>query len=202
MMHNPAKADQHELTQTESLFDFTDTKRWLIRARAISIDPDEQSTVNNLNADVTAEDKITPELDFTYFFTDHVAAELILATAKHSMGANNGTDLGNVWILPPTLTAQYHFNPKGTFRPYVGAGMGYIFYYNEDNGSVNNVDYEDGESYALQAGMDYGIDKHWAVNFDVKKLYHSTNVSVNNGAITADVDLDPWVFGAGIAYKF
>jgi len=27
-------------------------------------------------------------------------------------------------------------------------------------------------------------------------------VKINGGAINADVDLDPWVFGVGIGYRF
>jgi len=185
------------------IFDFADKERWIIRARAINIDPDEDSTVTGLAADVSADDATVPEVDFTYFFSDHIGAELILATAQHDMGTNTGLDLGDVMILPPTLNLQYHFNPKGTFRPYAGAGLGYIFYYNEDAGaSINNIKYDDGISYSLQLGMDYGINEHWAINADIKKLYHETDVSINGGAITADVDLDPWIFGLGVAYRF
>ncbi len=184
------------------LFDFGNKERWIIRLRAINVDPDESSTVTGLAADVSAEDAFTPELDFTYFFTKHVAAELILATSKHDMAANNGTNLGDVWVLPPTLTAQYHFNPEGTWRPYLGAGLSYIFYYNEDPGAVTSIEYENGFGYALQAGMDIGLDENWALNFDVKKVYHNTDVSINGGAIRADVDLDPWIFGVGVAYRF
>lgn len=187
---------------TDGLWDITNKDKWLVRFRIINVDPDENSSVTGLKADVTADDSFTPEVDFSYFFTKHIAAELILATSKHDMGTNNGVDLGDVWVLPPTLTLQYHFNPEGTWRPYAGAGIGYIMYYNEDSGTVNNIKYEDGVSYALQAGVDYAIDEHWALNADIKKLYHNTDVSINNGAITADVDLNPWVFGIGVAYKF
>jgi hypothetical protein len=58
------------------LFDFADKERWIIRARVLDIDPDEDSTVNGLAANVDADYGFTPELDFTYFFTDHVAARI------------------------------------------------------------------------------------------------------------------------------
>ena len=190
------------MASDKPLFDFADEKRWIIRARLIDIHPDEDSTLTGLNAEADVENKFVPELDFTYFFTDHIAAELILATAKHEVSTNTGIDLGDVWVLPPTLTLQYHFNPEGTFRPYVGAGLGYLIYYGEDSGAVNSTDYDNGMIYALQVGADYGLDEHWALNVDIKKMYHQTDVSVNGGAINADVDLDPWVFGVGMAYRF
>lgn len=190
------------IAEDKPLFDFADKDRWIMRLRFIQVQPDESSTVTGLSTDVKAGNAFVPELDFTYFFTDHIAAELILATSQHSMSTTSGTDLGDVWILPPQITMQYHFNPEGTFRPYAGAGLGYMIYYGEDSGGVNNITYDDGVSYTLQAGADYGLDENWALNVDVKKLFHNTNVSINNGAIRADVDLDPWIFGVGVAYRF
>lgn len=188
--------------ESSDLFDLTNADRWLMRMRAIYVSPDEDSTVTGLTADIEADGAFTPELDFTYFFTPNIGAELILATSKHDMSTNTGIDLGDVWVLPPHINLQYHFNPEGQIRPYAGAGLGYLFYYNEDPGAVNSIDYEDGIAYSLQAGVDIGIDDHWAVNLDVKKSYHQTDVSVNGGAIRADVDLDPWILGVGVAYRF
>ncbi|MCH2038395.1 MAG: hypothetical protein MK137_07380 [Rickettsiales bacterium] len=131
----PAMADE-----AKPLFDFADKERWIIRARAISVSPDVSSTISGLNDTVDADEAYTAELDFTYFFTDNVAAELILATTNHDMGTDNGINLGHKWVLPPTLTLQYHFNPEGQWRPYAGAGLGYIIYYGEDSGAVDSVD--------------------------------------------------------------
>jgi outer membrane protein len=111
-------------------------------------------------------------------------------------------DLGHVWVLPPTLTAQYHFMPAKVISPYVGAGLNYTLFYNVDPGSYSSVKYDSGFGYALQAGMDYKLDTHWMLNADVKKIFLNTDVSVNGGAVTADVDLDPWVIGLGVGYRF
>ncbi|GEQ97600.1 hypothetical protein JCM17844_12370 [Iodidimonas gelatinilytica] len=40
------------------------------------------------------------------------------------------------------------------------------------------------------------------LNVDMKKLFLDTKVTVNGGAVTADVDIDPWIFGVGVGYKF
>ena len=174
----------------------------MIRLRAINVMPDESSSMSIADS-VKAGNQIVPELDFTYFWTDHWASELILATSKHHMSTAGGLDLGDVWILPPTLTLQYHFMPDQRFRPYAGAGLNYTFFYNEDAGtSITGIDYKNGVGYALQAGFDYGIDKHWAINFDVKKIWLNTDVTTTGPGVTADVDLDPWVFGTGVSYRF
>ena len=196
---SPAIAKHHS---GGGLFDFSDKDRWIMRARLISIDPDESSDVTGISAEVVVDAAVVPELDFTYFLTDYIAAEVILATAKHDVSTNTGIDLGDVWILPPHLLLQYHLNPQGKFRPYLGAGIGYIFYYGEGSGDASNIDYDNNVSYALQAGFDYEIDRKWAFNADVKKLYHTTDLSVSDGAVTAKVDLDPCIFGVGAAYRF
>ncbi|WP_202899485.1 OmpW/AlkL family protein [Kordiimonas gwangyangensis] len=147
-----------------------------------------------------------PELDITYFFTQNVAAELILATSKHDVSALGtaigDVDLGHTWALPPTLLLQYHFNPEGDVKPYLGAGLNYTFFYSSNPGAVNDIEYDNGFGYALQAGVDFRIKENWYFNVDAKKLWLNTDVSINGGAVTADVDLDPWVLGVGFGYRF
>lgn len=175
---------------------------WQVRLRAISVSPDEDSATSN-GGSITADSAVMPELDISYFFTENLSAELILATTKHNMGeVAPNIDLGDVWVLPPTLTAQYHFKNSTPFTPYVGAGINYTIFYNEDPGAAASIEYDNGFGYAFQAGADYMLDEHWMLNADVKKIFLNTDASVNNGAVTADVDLDPWVFGLGIGYRF
>ena len=69
---------------------------------------------------------------------------------------------------------------------------------------MTGIDYDDTIGYALQAGFDYGIDRHWLVNFDVKRYWLDTDVNVTSalGRLGADVDLDPWTIGIGVGYRF
>lgn len=213
MISSPVYADSqshsHHGFRSDSLFDFADKERWIIRARALMVEPDEGASITQIGGSVDINEQYVPELDFTYFFTRNVAAELILATTPHEVTAINTSsgqiDLGSVWLLPPTLTLQYHFMPDSDrFRPYVGAGVNYTLFYGEDRGAVNSIDYDDSFGYALQAGFDYGITENWAINFDVKKVMINTDVRIQSGAtrIDADVDIDPWIFGVGVAYRF
>lgn len=182
-----------------------DKSPWLVRVRLIDIVPDESSTVS-IGGEATASNTLVPELDITYFWSDHFATELILATNRHNIGARGTAlgdlSLGKVTLLPPTLLAQYHFAPESQIRPYVGAGINYTIFYDDEPGDVNSISYEDSFGFALQAGVDIGLNDNWAVNLDVKKLYLNTDVEINGGGVTADVDLDPWIFGVGLAYRF
>ena len=117
---------------------------WQFRLRAIGVLPDDSSTVN-IGGDASVGDALVPEFDISYFFTDHVAAELILATAQHQLDYTGNLNLGETMILPPTLTLQYHFTPEKAFSPYVGAGLNYSLFYGEKSGAgFNGLDVDGG----------------------------------------------------------
>ncbi len=183
---------------------------WQVRVRATAILPDEDASIRPVAGSADVEEALIPELDISYFFTDHIAAELVLLISSHDVGAKlagvGKVDLGEVNLLPPTLLLQYHFRPHGTFRPYAGAGVNYTVFWNEDapGGAVTDIDYVNSIGYALQAGFDYGLDKHWMLNVDVKRYWLDTDVNISSalGPLNADVDLDPWTISFGVGYRF
>lgn len=172
---------------------------WLGRARVININPDASSSALNLNAST----ETTLELDFTYFVTNNLGLELILATREHDI-TSGGTPVGSVALLPPTLTLQYHFAPDSpSFRPYVGAGINYTRFYdiNLSNGTLT----VDNSSWggALQIGADFPINKQFFFNVDLKKIWIDTDVkTVATGATAANFKINPLVLGVGIGMKF
>jgi len=178
-----------------------------IRLRGIGVVPTERGDIKTAGGtDTTLNVRLgnayVPEVDASYFLTPNIALELIAATTKHDVDASNGLDMGSVWLLPPTLTLQYHPLPKAQFSPYVGVGVNYTIFYNEKKGALRSISYEDGFGFALQAGIDYAIAGPWSLNLDVKKLWLNTDVKVNGGALKADVDINPWMFGVGLGYRF
>ena len=118
---------------------------WMVRLRGLYVTPDESGTTS-INGDVEIDAGVVPELDISYFLTENFALELILAVTPHDVAvagsAVGDIDLGDVWLLPPTITAQYHFNPRGDFRPYIGAGINYTVFFGEDEGlTADAIDY-------------------------------------------------------------
>lgn len=180
-----------------------DFNRWQARLRVIAIIPDVDDDLDAAKVDVST--AVVPELDFTYFFDENWAAELILATAKHNVDVDLGTgiDLGHVWILPPTLSLQYHFT-GGTVKPYLGAGINYTFFYGIDEGDVAGMDYEDAVGFSMQGGLDFDLNDYWFLNVDLKKLLLKTDVEVDTGEdiIPVEVVINPWIIGVGIGVKF
>lgn len=179
-------------------------ERFQIRARAIGVVPQEDSSVN-IGGEAHVGNAITPEVDLTYFITPNIAVEAIAATAQHKLTYTGDVDIGDVWILPPTVTLQYHFTPDNAFSPYLGAGVNYSWFYGEDEATgFDDLEVDGGFGLALQAGFDYWIDNNWGLNLDVKKIFLNVDAKTNLGAtpVRADVDLDPWVIGAGVSYRF
>jgi outer membrane protein len=157
-----------------------------------------------------ASDTVTPQLDLTYFLTPNFAVNVIAATSRHDVTVRNvpgaGTlDLGRVWALPPTVTFQYHPLPGSRISPYLGVGLNYTVFYGEGGGrpaGINRVDVENAWGYAVNAGVDYEVAPSWMANIDVKRLWLSPDVRVNGGAVRGQADLDPWIVGASVRYRF
>lgn len=195
---------------------------WLVRVRGISVDPDSDSSTLRSNgasiADtgVSVDDDVVPELDITYMFRPKLGLELILATSQHDVFAEDSLSaLGKVVdarVLPPTLTLQYHFNPEGTFRPYIGAGLNFTLFYDEEATTtfdaavgVSSVDLDESVGLAGQFGFDIGLNETWFINFDVKYIQIDTTATIETaalGTVEVDVDINPFVYGFGIGRRF
>tara|TARA_R110000868_G_scaffold331140_2_gene592118 strand:- start:95 stop:721 length:627 start_codon:yes stop_codon:yes gene_type:complete len=181
---------------------------WLVRLRAIDVMPNESASIDTIGGDVSISDQVVPELDITYFVQDNWALELILGVTPHDVTAVGtllgDVDLGSATLLPPTLTLQYHFNPEGQMRPYLGAGVNYTHFFNQDlpGGSpLTSINYDDSFGLAAQAGIDFALQDEWFLNVDVKYIDIQTDVTIN-GAINASVDINPLVVGVGFGRRF
>ena len=86
----------------------------------------------------------------------------------------------------------------------MGAGVNYTTILSSDaTAAIGGVDsWDDAVGFAIQFGADYAINDRWSVNFDVKKIWLNLDATVTSAGTSASVDLDPWVIGAGIGYRF
>jgi outer membrane protein len=174
--------------------------------RAVHIDPaDTSDPVGGVGASdrLTVSDKTIPEIDISYFFTPNWATELILTYPQKHDVYLDGNRIGSFKHLPPTLTVQYHFMPDAKVSPYVGAGINYtrISSVNLLNGGARLENSSFG--LALQAGVDFKIDKNWSLNLDVKKVQIRSDVNaIPGGAQLSRVKVDPLLVGVGVGYRF
>ncbi|MBP0444273.1 OmpW family protein [Roseomonas sp. SSH11] len=181
----------------------------VLGAGLIGVMPRSGGRVSAIGGRPEASDTVTGQLDLTYFVLPQVSLNLIAATTRHDVqvrgSAIGDVDLGRVWALPPTLTAQFHPFPAARISPYIGAGLNYTFFYGEGGGRtapVTKVDVKNDFGYAVNLGVDVELAPRWLLNVDAKKLWLNPGVAVNSGAIHARADLDPWILGASIRYRF
>lgn len=199
-----------------------DEGNWMVRARVLYMNNHNGNSGGLVGAgavpDVEAENKVFPEVDISYFFTKNIAAELILTyPQKHDIDLDGLGKIGSVKHLPPTLTLQYHFNPEGTLRPYVGAGINYTRFSSVDldanlaiggtTGLPLRID-RSSFGWALQVGADYKIADKWFLNVDLKYVTIDTDIYVKDNAVAlqgqkvSKLDIDPLLFSVGVGYRF
>jgi outer membrane protein len=179
-----------------------------IRVRGLGVLPDTNAKVTVGGIPLASTTKVTdsfiPEGDLTYFITDHVAVEVVPGMTKHSIYNSVAGYFGNVWLRPPTVTVtvQYHFDPTGPIRPYVGLGVNYAYFCSAHSASYAPLSFSNSVGLALQAGVDVPIgDGPFFLNVDAKKLFLSTTMKAAGGVMRANADLDPWVVGGGIGVR-
>ncbi len=99
------------------------------------------------------------------------------------------------------MTAQYHFSPEATVSPYVGFGINFTNI--SDVQLLNGAGRLENNSVglALQAGVDFKLDKNWSINLDVKKVQIRSDVLISGAKVSA-VQVDPWLIGVGVGYRF
>ena len=171
---------------------------WMVRVHALNLD---SANKDSTGLGLTVNDKTFPEVDVSYFFTPNIAAELVLTYPQKHTLYSNGTEIGTLKHLPPTLSAQYHFTDFGAFKPYVGAGLNYT-HFSSVNIAVAGADIKrNSYGLAIGAGFDYEIQKNIYFNVDVKKVQIKTKVSLN-GAELGDFKVDPLLVGVGVGFRF
>lgn len=176
---------------------------WLVRLRAVDL---QSANKDSTGLDLTINDKVIPVVDISYFLTPQIAVELVLTYPQKQTIRTNGTDIGSLKHLPPTLTAQYHFTSFGAFKSYVGAGLNYTRFSSvrfdpavqtarQPSLSKNSV------GLAVQVGFDYEFIKNTYFNVDAKKVQIRTDVS-SAGTEVGTFEVDPWLIGVGIGRRF
>lgn len=200
----------------------------ILRAGIVTVAPNDDSDAINLPGDpmttlpsgVEVGDDTQLSLIGAFMVTDQWAVELLAATPfEHDIDVPDlGIDAGTIKHLPPTLSMQWY--PRGGqagWQPYVGLGVNYTYIYDEDIdpalsdalGSVlgagsARLDLDDSFGYAAQAGVDIPLNRNWMLNAGVWYLDIETTADVvtDVGTVSFDVDIDPWVYNIGIAYRF
>lgn len=193
----------------------SESGNFMVRVQGTVVDPDSSANVAIAGvpdpaADAEVSTEVLPTATLTYFFNDNLALELFCCFASFDAkgkGSIAGAALGDFWVFPPALTLQYHFNDMGGWKPYVGAGVQYLHFFSEGRSNLPGapkIDLDDALGFTLQAGVDVSLGDGWYLNADVKKTWIETDATWDSGIglVSADVDIDPWIFSVGVGYRF
>ncbi|MEM0910114.1 MAG: OmpW family outer membrane protein [Pseudomonadota bacterium] len=217
---------------------------WLLRVGLTNVSPDASSSPilagdldlgqalpsvgTSLTVDVDNNTQLG--INIAYFVTDNINVELLAATPfKHDIEFVAGK-LGETSHLPPSLTANYFFlDSSSKFQPYVGAGLNYTIFFDEDfddgavttietltqndlgaAATVSNLDLDGSFGLTFQVGFDYEVSDGIYVNASVRYIDIETDATFDIAGVPAiattgsieTVDIDPFVYTISAGYKF
>ena len=106
--------------------------------------------------------------------------------------------------VSPTLLFNYYFGAPGdTWRPHVGAGINYARFTDIKSSLAPQVDMSDSWGLALQAGINFAIDKQWGLFASVARVdVKSDVVAVASTVLTTSIDFKPVTCSFGAYYRF
>jgi outer membrane protein len=159
-----------------------------------------------------------PVIVVNYGFTDNITGEFTFASPyKHTLygaGAIAGTgELGTVNALPPTAFVQYRFfSPNAAFRPYVGLGVTYAYFYKETGsfrmtaltnpgGPATTFSIDNKLTASGQIGAVWNFNEKWFLNAALVKTRLRTDVHFSTHQ-SQHMKLDPNSTVLTLGYKF
>lgn len=159
-----------------------------------------------------------PILTLTYMYTPAISFELYAGLPyEHDIvgdGAIKGVGkIGSAKQVSPTLFAQYRFLDKeAVFRPYVGLGLTYAYFYGEEGsaaltaltnpgGDATLMEVDDAWGASAQLGASFKIDRNWFIDFSVIKTLLKTTSHLSTGQ-SIEAKLDPMAYNLSVGYRF
>jgi outer membrane protein len=196
-----------------------DKGTWFARIGPALIEPNDSSNdVEGIpNTGVRVDSNITLGFTIGYMLTSKYAIELLGVTpSTHDLRGKDGLGslgkIADVDVFPPTLSLQYHFSGTTVFHPYIGAGINYTHFPDEDVsssletalGGNTRLDIDDSWGLAAQIGTDISINNDWFVNTAIWYVDIDADATLKTNGVNRDVDIDidPWVFFVGIGRSF
>ena len=184
----------------------------VLRAGAAGVLPTgESETISEIapGAKVEADDDWSLGLTGTYMVTDNIGVGLLAAWPfEHDIDAKGSISsldkVGETKHLPPTVTLQYHFETESSFHPFIGVGVNYTYFFDEEtSGALNGLDLDLDDSWGLagEIGLDYDVGNDWLISGQVWYIDIDTEADLE-GVGKFDVDIDPWVVMLGVGKKF
>ena len=186
---------------------------WLFRIGAYGVFPESDNLTNvpgTAGGTLDVDDGYSLGFNFTYMVNPNIGIELLLALPfNHDIKLTgsplpiNGT-VAETSHLPPTLSVQYFFTPESGVRPYVGIGLNYTNFFDEDTKGAlerDSLKLDDSWGVAGQLGVDIDVAPNWFVNADLRYISIESDAKLNGVGI-GTVEINPWVVGLTVGTRF
>ena len=176
---------------------------WMARVGATGIYP--QVSSGNLSPPAWPNTQTDVSSDWqlgggvTYMITDNWSVDVPLALPfTHTLtgaGAISGVGtIGTTKAIPATVFGQYRFGEaKSVFRPYLGAGLTYAYFYDENATNTLNAlsggtpsnpttfSIESKFALTVQAGATYAFNERWFLDGVVSYTWLKNNTTLSTG---------------------
>ena len=183
-----------------------DAGDWIFRAGIGGIEPKSDNLsftdgVDTINVNVDGAQSLV--LSATYMFTPNWAFDILAAYPfthdinAELVGVPGSVKLGDVDVLPPTFSVQYHFMPDADFQPYAGLGVNYTNF----SSNIDGLDLDNSFGVAAQLGVDWMLNDKWLLNFDLRWMDIESDAK-GDGEALGTVSVDPLVWGLNVGYRF
>lgn len=210
------------LVSTASYADPHKSGDWLVRAGFSGMSAtsgDNTVVIKESTKDYTfsTDEAYAMGFNIAYFLDRNWAVEVSTASPfKHRINVEDaGVGKGKVAhtsSLPLMFSGLYYLDRDWDFKPYVGAGLHYTFFFSskisEGGEGLGFKDLKFGNAYgfALQAGADYQFTRNWSSNVAVRYTGLSSDTSFTYGSSSnkgsGTLNIDPWVLSVNVGYKF
>ncbi|WP_170381691.1 OmpW/AlkL family protein [Ruegeria atlantica] len=172
---------------------------WTVGVGVGYLEPKSDNGTLTGGLDVEVDSDTRPIFTVEYFVRDNLGIELLAATPfEHDITLNGSIDAGSVKHLPPTLSLNYHFPTNSVWKPYVGAGLNYTIFFDEE---LPGLELDNSFGIALQAGLDYMVTEKGAVRLNVRWFDIDSDVSLG-GTDIGTAEIDPWLVGVSYVHSF
>jgi outer membrane protein len=196
---------------------------WMVRAGVTTIKPNVSSgdlsapSLPGTQAGINSASQVGGGI--TYMYTDNLAVDLPLALPfQHDIvgaGAIEGAGkIADVKALPATVLAQWRFMaPKDAFRPFVGIGLTYAYFFGARGTSTltaltggnpsKPTTLSIGSKFAptFQVGASYHIDPKWFVNANYTYTLLTATNTLSTGQ-TLESKINPGSMSLSVGYLF
>ena len=164
-----------------------------------SVIPDSSNgTLAGGSADIG--NSVRPTITAEYFIRDNLGIELLASTPFEHDISINGAFAGSTRQLPPTISLNYHFPTQSAFKPYVGVGINYTTFFEEES-ALGVLELDDSFGVSVQVGLVYELANGSALRANVRWFDIDSDASLN-GADIGTAEIDPIAVNFAYVLKF